>query len=145
MCPRLSTVAELRRFTVSAVRMARLSGEEGNCGLRGETRALVRAAHAPSLGDGGVLAVAEPRNGPHGRSVDAAFPDEAVVDVDAQHTADDEEIIGAAFVKVSGDKQHPSNFGRLCTKGATHAEMMAATDEVMTKRRTPAARIRSMP
>lgn len=28
--------------------------------------------------------------------------------------------------KVSGDKEHPSNFGRLCTKGATSADMMAA-------------------
>ncbi|WP_432547933.1 molybdopterin-dependent oxidoreductase [Kineococcus sp. SYSU DK004] len=28
--------------------------------------------------------------------------------------------------KVSGDKQHPANAGRLCTKGATHAEMMRA-------------------
>ncbi|MFC9028823.1 molybdopterin-dependent oxidoreductase [Streptomyces arboris] len=28
--------------------------------------------------------------------------------------------------KVSGDKEHPSNFGRLCTKGATSADLMAA-------------------
>ncbi len=28
--------------------------------------------------------------------------------------------------KVSGDKQHPANRGRLCTKGATSAEMLAA-------------------
>jgi NADPH-dependent sulfite reductase flavoprotein alpha-component len=28
------------------------------------------------------------------------------------------------IAKVSGDKLHPTNFGRLCTKGATHAEMM---------------------
>ncbi|MCX5041724.1 bifunctional nitrate reductase/sulfite reductase flavoprotein subunit alpha [Aldersonia sp. NBC_00410] len=32
------------------------------------------------------------------------------------------------IAKVSGDKLHPTNFGRLCTKGATHAEMMAAVD-----------------
>ncbi len=32
------------------------------------------------------------------------------------------------IAQVSGDKLHPTNFGRLCTKGATHAEMMAATD-----------------
>ncbi|PRC50743.1 hypothetical protein C6A85_67795, partial [Mycobacterium sp. ITM-2017-0098] len=32
------------------------------------------------------------------------------------------------IARVSGDKLHPTNFGRLCTKGATHAEMMAATD-----------------
>ncbi|MFI9244874.1 molybdopterin-dependent oxidoreductase [Streptomyces sp. NPDC053086] len=28
--------------------------------------------------------------------------------------------------KASGDKAHPANFGRLCTKGATSADMMAA-------------------
>nr|WP_218008282.1 bifunctional nitrate reductase/sulfite reductase flavoprotein subunit alpha [Herbidospora sakaeratensis] len=28
--------------------------------------------------------------------------------------------------KVSGDKDHPANFGRLCTKGATTADMLAA-------------------
>ncbi|MET3804234.1 NADPH-dependent sulfite reductase flavoprotein alpha-component [Nakamurella sp. UYEF19] len=31
------------------------------------------------------------------------------------------------IAKVSGDKLHPTNFGRLCTKGATHAEMMLGT------------------
>jgi sulfite reductase (NADPH) flavoprotein alpha-component len=30
------------------------------------------------------------------------------------------------IARVSGDRLHPTNFGRLCTKGATHAEMMAA-------------------
>src|SRR5690242_2096654 len=30
------------------------------------------------------------------------------------------------IAKVVGDKLHPTNQGRLCTKGATHAEMMAA-------------------
>ncbi|GAA2014427.1 bifunctional nitrate reductase/sulfite reductase flavoprotein subunit alpha [Catenulispora yoronensis] len=29
-------------------------------------------------------------------------------------------------VKASGDKAHPANFGRLCTKGATSVDMMAA-------------------
>lgn len=33
-------------------------------------------------------------------------------------------------VKVSGDKAHPANFGRLCTKGATSADMMAAPGRV---------------
>ncbi len=33
------------------------------------------------------------------------------------------------IAKVAGDKLHPANFGRLCTKGATHAEMMAADDD----------------
>ena len=32
------------------------------------------------------------------------------------------------IARVFGDKLHPTNFGRLCTKGATHAEMMAADD-----------------
>ncbi len=29
-------------------------------------------------------------------------------------------------LKVSGDKAHPANTGRLCTKGATHADLLAA-------------------
>lgn len=29
-------------------------------------------------------------------------------------------------LKVSGDKEHPTNFGRLCTKGSTSADMLAA-------------------
>src|SRR4051812_22382511 len=29
-------------------------------------------------------------------------------------------------LKASGDKEHPANAGRLCTKGATTAEMLAA-------------------
>jgi NADPH-dependent sulfite reductase flavoprotein alpha-component len=33
------------------------------------------------------------------------------------------------IARVSGDKLHPANFGRLCTKGAMHAEMMAADDD----------------
>ena len=36
------------------------------------------------------------------------------------------------IARVTGDKLHPTNFGRLCTKGATHAEMMAATDGRLT-------------
>ncbi|MBJ8339657.1 bifunctional nitrate reductase/sulfite reductase flavoprotein subunit alpha [Antrihabitans sp. YC3-6] len=40
---------------------------------------------------------------------------------------------GAKFIaKVSGDKLHPTNFGRLCTKGATHADMMRATGRMET-------------
>ncbi|MGY4708754.1 molybdopterin-dependent oxidoreductase [Mycolicibacterium sp. CBM1] len=31
---------------------------------------------------------------------------------------------GPVIAKVVGDRLHPSNFGRLCTKGATHAELM---------------------
>ena len=36
------------------------------------------------------------------------------------------------IARVSGDRLHPANFGRLCTKGATHAEMMAAVDGRLT-------------
>jgi sulfite reductase (NADPH) flavoprotein alpha-component len=36
------------------------------------------------------------------------------------------------IARVSGDRLHPANFGRLCTKGATHAEMMAADDDRLT-------------
>ncbi|MBX7435199.1 bifunctional nitrate reductase/sulfite reductase flavoprotein subunit alpha [Mycobacterium sp. Y57] len=36
------------------------------------------------------------------------------------------------IARVSGDRLHPTNFGRLCTKGATHAEMMAATEGRLT-------------
>ncbi|KPI23480.1 Nitrate reductase, NADPH--hemoprotein reductase [Actinobacteria bacterium OK074] len=35
-------------------------------------------------------------------------------------------------VKSSGDKDHPANRGRLCTKGATTAEMLAATGRLTT-------------
>ncbi|NLG56305.1 MAG: molybdopterin-dependent oxidoreductase [Rhodococcus sp.] len=31
-----------------------------------------------------------------------------------------------SLLSVAGDKEHPTNFGRLCTKGATSAEMLAA-------------------
>ncbi|MEU0220172.1 hypothetical protein ABZ281_36135, partial [Streptomyces sp. NPDC006265] len=37
-------------------------------------------------------------------------------------------------LKASGDKAHPANAGRLCTKGATTADMLAAPG-----RRLPAA------
>jgi sulfite reductase (NADPH) flavoprotein alpha-component len=36
------------------------------------------------------------------------------------------------IARVSGDKLHPTNHGRLCTKGATHAEMMHAHDGRLT-------------
>jgi sulfite reductase (NADPH) flavoprotein alpha-component len=29
-------------------------------------------------------------------------------------------------IKASGDREHPANAGRLCTKGATSAELLAA-------------------
>ncbi|MCD0449060.1 bifunctional nitrate reductase/sulfite reductase flavoprotein subunit alpha [Actinocorallia sp. API 0066] len=34
--------------------------------------------------------------------------------------------------KASGDKEHPANFGKLCTKGATTAEMLAAPGRLTT-------------
>ena len=33
------------------------------------------------------------------------------------------------IARVTGDRLHPANYGRLCTKGATHAELMAADDD----------------
>ncbi|WP_281275948.1 bifunctional nitrate reductase/sulfite reductase flavoprotein subunit alpha [Thermomonospora umbrina] len=35
-------------------------------------------------------------------------------------------------VRASGDKEHPANFGRLCTKGATTADMLAAPGRLTT-------------
>ncbi|MEV6009756.1 bifunctional nitrate reductase/sulfite reductase flavoprotein subunit alpha [Streptomyces sp. NPDC051976] len=35
-------------------------------------------------------------------------------------------------VRASGDKQHPANFGRLCTKGATSADLLTATEGRLT-------------
>src|ERR1700754_2887699 len=43
-------------------------------------------------------------------------------------TATDPDSGRPVIARVSGDKLHPANYGRLCTKGATHAEMMAADD-----------------
>jgi NADPH-dependent sulfite reductase flavoprotein alpha-component len=43
-------------------------------------------------------------------------------------TAADPDSGRPVIARVSGDRLHPANFGRLCTKGATHAEMMAADD-----------------
>lgn len=48
-------------------------------------------------------------------------------------TTKSDRITGLPVIaQVSGDKLHPTNFGRLCTKGATHAELMAATDGRLT-------------
>ena len=35
---------------------------------------------------------------------------------------------GPVIANVVGDRLHPTNLGRLCTKGATHAELMGTTD-----------------
>jgi len=48
------------------------------------------------------------------------------------HTTTDSDTGRPVIARVSGDKLHPANFGRLCTKGATHAEMMAAVDGRLT-------------
>ncbi|MFJ6081535.1 molybdopterin-dependent oxidoreductase [Streptomyces sp. NPDC092369] len=40
-------------------------------------------------------------------------------------------------LKASGDKAHPANFGRLCTKGATTADMLAAPGRLTTALRRP--------
>lgn len=44
------------------------------------------------------------------------------------HTGTDRETGSPIIARVAGDKLHPANFGRLCTKGATHAEMMRADE-----------------
>ncbi|MEV0249159.1 bifunctional nitrate reductase/sulfite reductase flavoprotein subunit alpha [Nocardia sp. NPDC050712] len=41
------------------------------------------------------------------------------------------------IAKVAGDKLHPANAGRLCTKGATHAELMRAPGRMDTAYRRP--------
>ncbi|GAB2895593.1 bifunctional nitrate reductase/sulfite reductase flavoprotein subunit alpha [Streptomyces mayteni] len=40
--------------------------------------------------------------------------------------------------RVTGDRDHPANFGRLCTKGATTADMLAAPGRLTTALRRPA-------
>ncbi|WP_456236819.1 molybdopterin-dependent oxidoreductase [Catellatospora paridis] len=45
---------------------------------------------------------------------------------------------GRRVLKVSGDREHPANRGRLCTKGATSAEMLAASGRLATARVRPA-------
>ena len=47
-------------------------------------------------------------------------------------TTTDSDTGRPVIARVSGDKLHPTNYGRLCTKGATHAEMMAADDGRLT-------------
>ncbi|MFJ9909298.1 molybdopterin-dependent oxidoreductase [Streptomyces sp. NPDC101152] len=44
---------------------------------------------------------------------------------------------GRTVLKASGDKEHPANFGRLCTKGATTADMLAAPGRLTTALRRP--------
>lgn len=48
------------------------------------------------------------------------------------HTTTDRQTGNPVIARVSGDKLHPANFGRLCTKGATHAELMRAADGRLT-------------
>jgi sulfite reductase (NADPH) flavoprotein alpha-component len=48
------------------------------------------------------------------------------------HTRRDADTGKPVIARITGDKLHPSNFGRLCTKGATQAEMMAAVDGRLT-------------
>ncbi len=42
------------------------------------------------------------------------------------------EVQDGKVVRASGDRTHPANFGRLCTKGATTAEMLAAPGRLST-------------
>ncbi|HKT56660.1 MAG TPA: nitrate reductase, partial [Microbacterium sp.] len=43
-----------------------------------------------------------------------------------------------AVGRVAGDREHPANRGRLCTKGATHAELMAAPGRLTSAHVRPA-------
>jgi NADPH-dependent sulfite reductase flavoprotein alpha-component len=47
-------------------------------------------------------------------------------------TTRDSDTGSPVIARVSGDKLHPTNFGRLCTKGVTHAELMRADDGRLT-------------
>jgi sulfite reductase (NADPH) flavoprotein alpha-component len=56
------------------------------------------------------------------------------------------EVRGGCVTKVSGDKDHPANFGRLCTKGATVAATLVTSDrlahaQVRTLRGEPPQRV----
>ncbi|MEV5836471.1 bifunctional nitrate reductase/sulfite reductase flavoprotein subunit alpha [Nocardia sp. NPDC052112] len=53
--------------------------------------------------------------------------------VETRASADGAPVIA----KVRGDKLHPTNAGRLCTKGATHQELMAAPGRIETAYRRP--------
>ncbi len=44
----------------------------------------------------------------------------------------DSDTGGQRIPKVSGDKAHPANRGRLCTKGGSHVDMMAADGRLTT-------------
>lgn len=48
------------------------------------------------------------------------------------HTRTDGASGRPVIARVTGDKLHPTNTGRLCTKGATHAELMRADDDRLT-------------
>ncbi|WP_137844904.1 bifunctional nitrate reductase/sulfite reductase flavoprotein subunit alpha [Microbacterium sp. 2FI] len=47
-------------------------------------------------------------------------------------TTTDDGVTGPVVVKSVGDKSHPANAGRLCTKGATHVELMRAPGRMTT-------------
>lgn len=48
------------------------------------------------------------------------------------HTRTDGDGGRPVIARIAGDRLHPTNTGRLCTKGATHAEMMRADDDRLT-------------
>ena len=53
-------------------------------------------------------------------------------------TADTAQGHPLAIAKVAGDVAHPTNHGRLCTKGATHADLMRAPGRMTTAHIRPA-------
>jgi len=48
------------------------------------------------------------------------------------------DVAGNRVVKAHGDRAHPANAGRLCTKGATTADLLAAPDRLTTALMRPA-------
>jgi sulfite reductase (NADPH) flavoprotein alpha-component len=48
-------------------------------------------------------------------------------------------VDGGRVTRVRGDRDHPANRGRLCTKGATSASMLAAPGRLTTARRGSSA------
>jgi len=55
------------------------------------------------------------------------------------------DVAGNRVVKAHGDRAHPANAGRLCTKGATTADLLAAPDRLTTALMRPARGETSVP
>ncbi|MFE9123048.1 molybdopterin-dependent oxidoreductase [Streptomyces sp. NPDC007172] len=85
----------------------------GGPGEAGEAPGDAGQPTTPAPGDAGQPTTPAPREATPAPREPAPTPGEATP-------------VPSHVIKVSGDKTHPANLGRLCTKGATSAEMMAA-------------------